>query len=86
MVLRSDEQALMLFRGGCISGTEYNRNLKLSMQTHQTHTNTVFEYCHASVILDNINVLYLEDLNEYRSAVKNKTATMFFSLKTFSSS
>ena len=67
--------------GGCISGTEYKRKLKLSMQTHQTHINTVFEYCHASVILDNINVLYLEDLNEYRSAVKNKNRNYVFFLK-----
>ena len=41
-----------LFSGGVyISGTEYNSKLKFSMQTH---LNTIFKYCHASVILDNI--------------------------------
>ena len=30
-----------------ISGTEYNCKFKFSMQTHLTHTNTIFEYCNA---------------------------------------
>ena len=34
-----------------ISGTEQNRKLNLSMQTHLTHINTILEYCHASVII-----------------------------------
>ena len=44
-----------------ISGTEHKRTLKFSRQTHLTHANTIFEYCHASVILRNIDVFYLED-------------------------
>ena len=48
------------------------------MQTHLTHTNIIHEYCHASVILDYVDVLYLEDGNVYRSALKNKTTAMFF--------
>ena len=35
--------------------------LKFSMQTHLTHINIIFEYCHASMSLDNVNVLYLEE-------------------------
>ena len=47
----------------CISGTEYNRKLKFSMLTYLTHINTIFEYCLASVNVDNVNVLYLENGN-----------------------
>ena len=54
------------------------------MQTHLTNINIIFEYCHASVILNNLNVLYLEDGNVYRPVrKKNYTATMFFLKKTF---
>ena len=45
---------------------------------------TVFKYCYASVVLDNVVVLYLEDGYAYNTAVlKNKTATMFFLQKFF---
>ena len=37
----------------CISGTEHNWRLKFNVQTHLTHIITIFEYCHASVDLDN---------------------------------
>ena len=37
----------------------------------------LFEYCHASLILGNVDVSYLEDGNVY-SVLKNKTAIMFF--------
>ena len=48
---------------------------------------TVFKYCYASVVLDNVVVLYLEDGYAHNTAVlKNKTATMFFSPKNFFSS
>ena len=48
---------------------------------------TVFKYCYASVVLDDVVVLYLEDGYAYNTAVlKNKTATMFFSPKNFFSS
>ena len=40
--------------------------------------NTIFAYCHASVNLDNVVVLYLEDGNVYRPVLKNETTTMFF--------
>ena len=36
--------------------------LKFSMQTHVTHINTISEYYHASMNLDNVDVLYLEDV------------------------
>ena len=35
------------------------------MQTHLTHINTIFEYWHSSVILNNVDVSYLEDGNIY---------------------
>ena len=44
------------------SFTEHRSKLKYIMQTYQTHINIIFEYCHASVILDNVDIfLYLED-------------------------
>ena len=58
-----------------ISGTQQNIKLKFSLLTYLTHINT---------ILDDIDVLYLEDRNEHRLLLKNKTATMFFLKKTFS--
>ena len=60
-------------------------HLKFNMLTHLTHRNTIFEYDHASMILGNEGVLYLEDGDVYRLILKNKTATMFFLKKTFSS-
>ena len=61
------------------------------MQTHLTHRNTIFKYSHASINFDNVDVL-LEDGNVYqyidngyRPVLKNKTATMFFLKKRFSS-
>ena len=63
------EQVLICSVGDIyISGTKHNRKLKwkFSMQTHLTHINTIFEYCHASVIIDNVlDVVYLEDENIY---------------------
>ena len=44
---------------------------------------TVFEYCHASVVLDNVDVLYLEDKNVYRSVLKKKLQLCFFLKKLF---
>ena len=76
MVLRCVEQVLMCC-GGCIC-TAQSRKLKFSMQIYVTHTNIIFEHCHASVILDNVDVLYLEDGNLCRPLLKNKTETMFF--------
>ena len=35
-----------------ILGTEHNRKLKFRMQIYLTQMNIIFEYCHASVILD----------------------------------
>ena len=29
------------------------------MQMYLAHIHIIFEYCHASVILDNVNVLYI---------------------------
>ena len=69
--------------GQYISCKEHKRKLKFSMQTHLTYINTIFEYCHASVIIANVNVLYSEDGKVYRPVLKNKTATMFFSPKPF---
>ena len=59
-----------------ISGTEH-RKLKFSMQTHLTHMNTILEYCHDSVIIDNADVFYLEDWSVHSLILKEK-ATMFF--------
>ena len=61
-----------------ISGREHNWKLKFSLQTHLTHINTIFKYCHASVNLDNVHVLCLEDENVYRPVLKNKTAAMSY--------
>ena len=61
-----------------ISGTEHNRKLKFSRQTYLTHINTIFEYCHASVILGNVDVLYSDLLQEKRIntlCVKSLTLT-----------
>ena len=52
------------------------------MQSYLTHINIIFEYFQASVIIDNVDVLYLEEGNVYRLVLKNNTATMFFSQKT----
>ena len=70
--------------GGCIHRTciECNRKLKFSMQTHLTHINTIFKYFHAPVILDIVDVLYLEGKN----VLKNKIATVVFMKKLFYSS
>ena len=42
-----------------IASTEINWKLKFSIQTSMTHINTIFAYCHASVNLDSVNILYL---------------------------
>ena len=47
------------------------------MQTYLTHATIILEYCHASVILDNVDVLYLEDGNVCRPVLKNNTTTIF---------
>ena len=54
--------------------TEHNSQLKFSIQTHVTHINTISEYFHASLVLDSVDVLYLEDGTVYRSrsVLKNK--------------
>ena len=75
----------MFSAGVYISGTEQKLKLKFSMQTYLTHLNSIFEYYHASVNLDREYVLHLEDENVYRPVLKNKTATMCFCQKNFSS-
>ena len=35
------------------------------------------------MILDNVDILYIEDVNVFRPVLKNNTATMFFLKKTF---
>ena len=52
--------------GAYISDKEHNFKLKFSIQTHVTHMNAIFEYCHALEILNSVDVLYLEDRNVYR--------------------
>ena len=61
-----------------ILGTEHDLELKFSMQTNLTDINTIFEYCHASVNLNNVYVLYLEYGNVYRPVLN------FLSQKAFS--
>ena len=46
--------------------------LEFKMLTHLTHIKTTFEYYHASMILGNEGVLYLEDRNVYRLVLKIK--------------
>ena len=53
------------------------------MQIHLIHINTIFEYFHSSVILDNVNVLYLKNGNVHRPLLKNNNVTMFFLKKSF---
>ena len=77
---------LMFSRVVYTSGTEHNMKLKFRMLTHQAHINAILEYHTASVIIDlNADVLYLKDENVCRLVLKNKTATMFFLKKPFSS-
>ena len=72
-----------------ISALEHCRKMKFRIQLHLTLINsiiiiyTVYKYCHASVNLDNVDVLYLENGNvdRPRPVLKNKTATFF--LKNF---
>ena len=52
--------------------------MEFSMKTHLTHINAILEYCHASVIADNADVLYLEDWNIHSLFLQNKTAAVFF--------
>ena len=56
------------------------------MYTHYFDTykhNINFGFCHASVNLDNVDLLYLEDLNVHKPVLENKTATVFFLKKPF---
>ena len=57
-------------------------NILFSMQTHKTHINIIVEYCNASSILDNVDVLCLEhgNVDLCRPVLKTKTA-IFFSQK-----
>ena len=70
-------EKVVMFCGGCtgvsISGTDHKRKLKISIQTYLTHINTIFEYYHASVILGNVNVLYLQDGNVLLQNRRNQT-------------
>ena len=59
-------RASLYVQWGCISGTEHNWKLNFSMQTHLTLINTIFEYCHASVNLGYVLLLYMDDGNAYR--------------------
>ena len=45
--------------------------------------NIIFEYCHASVILDNLDVLYLEDGNVCNPDLKKNRNYDFFLKKPF---
>ena len=76
-------KSLCFVGGACISGTTHSRKLKFSVQTYLIHISIIIEYCHASVILDNADVLHLEDGNVCRPVLKNNTATMFFLKKSF---
>ena len=50
------------------------------MKTVFKYYKTVFKYCYASVVLNNVVVLYFEDGFVYNTPVlKDKTATVFFS-------
>ena len=65
-------QVLTFSGGKYISGIEHTKKFIFSKQTYLAHMNTIIsEYCHASLILSNVDVLYLEDGNVYRPAVKN---------------
>ena len=69
-----------------ISVTEHNWKLKFSMQTHLPQINTVFEYCHASMNLDHVDILDYEMgmYIERRPALKKKMNRNYvFSQKTF---
>ena len=63
-----------------ISGTEHSKKLKFSTLTYLTNATIIFEYCHASVVLDNVDILYLEDGNVCRPVLKNNTTTMFYNI------
>ena len=56
--------------GVSVSALEHCRQMKFRMQFHLTLINTIFKICHASVDLDNVDVLYLENGNVDRSVLK----------------
>ena len=59
MVVSFVEHVISVGGGGCICA-EHSR--KFSMQTYLTDINIIlFYYYHASLILDNLECLYLED-------------------------
>ena len=82
--------ALFMFSGGGGAGGGWCTCIYFRYRTYEVqiqYINTsdtlcnifAFAYCHASVKLENVEVLYLEDGNVYRLVLKNKIATMFFS-------
>ena len=81
MVLWSIKQVLMFSGDVCISGY---RTYEVFQYVNSSDTlNTIFEYCHDSVNLDNVDVLYLEDgyLHVHRTVLKIKCKLCFFSKK-----
>ena len=87
--MNSDRAAkVFIFEVGfSISALEHCRKMKFRIQLHVTLINTIFKYCHVSMNIYNVDVLYLENGNVHtcRTVLKTKTTTMFFSHKTFSS-
>ena len=66
--------------GGSISVLEHCVNMKFRIQLLLTLIYTKFKYCHVSVNLDNVNVLYLENGN-VDTPVLNIKAQLWFFLK-----
>ena len=50
------------------------------MFTHFTDINTIFGYCHVSVLLFSVKVSYLENASVYLPVLNSKIAIMFFLL------
>ena len=76
---------LYLKWGLSISALEHCRKINFIIHyTASSVTNRQYiKCCHASVNLDNVDVLYLENWNVDRPVLKNITATIFYLKKPF---
>ena len=83
VILKWSCEVLFLVGDAYFSGTERNRKLKFSIHTHLTHINTIFEYYHAPVNLDNADVLYLEDVNVHKPVLEKENHTYISFSKNF---
>ena len=75
-------QRVLMFSGGCIYLRYRTQEVEIQY-VNLSDTFIIFAYCHASMNLDDVDVLYVENGNAYKPVLKNKTTTMFFLKKPF---